>query len=1157
MRRAGLAAIAFALVGCLDRAALECADGTVCPLDRVCIPGGCALPEQLSACDGVADGTSCTFAGIAGECLGGVCLGSQCGNGKLDDGEACDDGNVVSGDGCRADCAKAEVCGDSVLDEGEACDDGNANPVDGCDASCRPTAWMATATIGGTANATAAGLHAPKGIALDPGGNVYIADTLNHRVVRVDVSGVLTTIAGTSQQGITADTGLATTVTLYSPEGVAVDGLGNTYIADTNSSRIRRVDPYGIITTIAGASNAPEASGDNGPATAADLSYPSTVIVDGLGNVFVADTVNCRVRKIDTAGIITTVAGTVRGFSGDGGPATAAALGYVYGIAFDKDGQLLIADTGNHRIRRVSATGIITTIAGATTGCGTFCTGGYAGDNGPATSALLDGPSSVSASSDGSIYIADSNNSRIRRIGPTGTITTVAGTGSFGFKGDGGPATAAELGYPSSVFVAPSGTLYVGDTYNNRIRSVSTTGTITTIAGSGSPGYSGDGLRATSALLGNPSGMVVDSAGNLYVAEEANHRIRKITPAGLITTVAGTGDSGYRASDEGARATTAWLNRPEDVDLDAAGNLYIADTDNHRIRKVDPAGIITTVAGTTTNGYNGDGIAATSAQLSYPKGITHDPAGNLYIADWLNERIRRVDSSGIITTVAGTGTAGGTGDGNLATLARLSSPLGLAFRGGELFIADSLNNRVRKIDAAGKISTIAGTGTAGFSGDGGAATSAMLSSPTGLSFDASGALLIGDLGNHRVRRVSGGTITTILGSASGLSSGDGGLASGAQLAVPYDALVDATGNLFVSTLNRIRRVAASGLTTTVAGLVDPPGLGPLALSQLADPRAFAITPAFTLVAGGTSGTLQVVRSSSVEVGAGRYDQTAPTGVLARFRDRTFGDVHGVALDPATNVIYISETSANRIDAITMVDPDNVNTWTIAQVVNVAGISGFADGGASTARLRSPTGLLFDPATHRLYIADTGNHVIRVVDLSAGVASAQVTTIAGLPATLGYFGDGGLATSALLFGPTAIARCPNGDLFVADAGNHRVRRIAAATGTISTVVGDGVPASSGEGAPSSTFPIHAPAGLACDALGNLFVTSSTTIRLLPADDSGVVDGSGRVMTIYGEAPRTFPASVTSCLTGIASVDATTVRALDSCTGLLVELHQVAQ
>jgi sugar lactone lactonase YvrE len=341
--------------------------------------------------------------------------------------------------------------------------------------------------------------------------------------------------------------------------------------------------------------------------------------------------------QVDGAlGTITTVAGG--GFSGlgDGGPATSAQLFRPSGVALDAAGNLFIADTYNNRIRKVSASGVITTVAG--TG-----TSGYSGDGGPATSAKLYNPWGVAVDGAGNLFIADTLNHCIREVSVSGVITTVAGTGTYGYDGDGGAATSAQLWFPQGVAVDAAGNLFIADTYNNRIREVSASGVITTVAGTGTSGYSGDGGPATSAQLAHPSGVAVDGAGNLFIVDTDNHRIRKVSTLGVITTVAGNGSLGY--SGDNGPATSANLYFPSGVAVDGAGNLFIADTYTNRIREVSVSGVITTVAGTGTEGYSGDGGAATSAQLWFPQGVAVDAAGNLFIADTYNNRIRKVDAA--------------------------------------------------------------------------------------------------------------------------------------------------------------------------------------------------------------------------------------------------------------------------------------------------------------------------------------------------------------------------------------------------------------------------------------------------------------------------------------------------------------------------------
>ena len=520
------------------------------------------------------------------------------------------------------------------------------------------------------------------------------------------------------------DGGLATASRLKDPLDVTVDGSGNLYIADTSNHRVRKVDTTGKITTVAGTGRS-GFSGDGGPATAARLDAPSGVAVDESGNLYIADRLNNRIRKVDTSGRITTVAGTgTSGFSDDGGPATAARIFSPSGVALDGSGNLYIADQLNNRIRKVDTSGKITTVAG--TG-----TGSFGGDGGPATQAWINSPRSVEVDGSGNLYIVDRWNYRIRKVDTAGTITTVAGTGTSGFSGDGGQATDARINAPRGVAVDGSGNLYIADTSNNRIRKVDSSGVITTVAGTGTLGFSGDGGQATAAKIWEPSGVEVDGSGNLYIADTQNYRIRKVDTSGTITTVVGVGLSGF--GGDGGPATGAQIRSPQGVEVDGSGNLYIADPGNHRVRKVDTSGTITTVAGTGTRGFSGDNGPATEAQLDWPQRVAVDGSGNLYITDRNRHRVRKVDTAGTITTVAGTGTAGFSGDDGPATSAQINRPEGVAVdESGNLYISDTSNQRIRKVDSSGVITTVAGNGTLGFSGDDGPATDAQLSNPRGI-----------------------------------------------------------------------------------------------------------------------------------------------------------------------------------------------------------------------------------------------------------------------------------------------------------------------------------------------------------------------------------------------------------------------------------------
>jgi len=1081
------------------------------------------------------------------------CTFSTCGDGELNrsSGEKCDDHNTISGDGCRSDCRKVESCGDAVVDAGEDCDDANANLADGCTA-CGATTWRAVAIAGANSQATTIGLSSPEGIAVDRQGNIYITDGVARRVRKITRDGAISTVVGTGSAGISGDGGAATSAQVVQPNSIVVDGLGNIYVSDVGNHRVRKVDADGIIQTVAG-TGVGGFSGDGGAAASAMILSPGAIAIDGLGNLYIADTENHRIRKVTTDGMIATIGGTgTAGFSGDGGMATAAQFNFPDSLAVDLQGTIYVSDKVNARVRRITAAGIVTTTAG--TG-----TAGFSGDNGAATSAQLHYPEGIALDAEGSLYVADSLNHRVRKIATNGIISTVAGTGTAGFAGDGGVATSAQLGEPDGLAVDATGRLYIVDTTNRRVRRVSENGTISTVAGTGSSGSFGGGAAATSASLRFPVGVAVGPSGPIYVADFSNHRIVSVTATGVLSIVAGTGEPGF--TGDGADATQAQLSSPAGVAVDSLGDLYIADRWNSRVRKIDAGGVISTIAGSGVSGYSGDGGAATSASLNNPVDVKVNGLGDIYVTDSSNNRIRKVAADGTISTYAGTGVAGFSGDGGAATNARLNGPAGLAINDvGDLFVADMSNYRVRKIAAGtGVITTVAGTGTPGNSGDGGAATSAKLVSPIGIELDGAGNLYIADSSNNCIRKVAAnGIISTVAGSSLAGFLGDGGLAANARFDTPNGVAIDQLGNLYIADTSnhRIRQVATdTHVIKTVAGQVDPEGMGPIAQARLADPRGLVRVDGFWLVAGGSSGTVQRLRVSDdwMEIVAGRYPQLTATLNLARFRSSAFGDVGGIAYDTLNGRIYVTESTANRLHKIIIVDADDPSTWTMADLAGDAtgGSAGFMDGAAATARFRNPTGLYFESSARVLYVADTGNHVIRTINVDTN----NVGTAFGTPQTLGFFGDEGVATQALMYEPQALTKCNNGDWFIADTGNNRVRRVHRkdSDDLITTVLGDGTAASFGEGSPAWTFPVEAPLGLVCDAFGNLYVSSTSTVRMLPATDIHIVDGEGPVQTIYGAPPRdNFPASISNCLTGVAVVDDTTLRVTDVCTGLLVEL-----
>jgi uncharacterized protein (TIGR03437 family) len=604
---------------------------------------------------------------------------------------------------------------------------------------------------------------------------------------------------------------------------VAVDASGNVYFGSLHS--VFKVTPAGALSRIAGTGRAGN-TGDGGAATSAQLDFPDGIAVDAAGNVYVADRNSHVVRKI-SGGNISTVAGNgTAGYTGDGGAATSAQLNAPTGIAVDGAGNLYLGDTGNNVVRKIVPGGAISTFAGSGNQ-------GYSGDGGAALNASLNQPQGEAWDQAGNLYFADTGNHRVRRVAPNGVITTVAGnglanysgdnvggTGVVSSSGDNGPATASSVVLPTDVAVDRAGNLYVTDFGNSKVRIVSGAGVITTLIGNADGVPLEDGQAAASIRLSGPTGVAVDAAGTVYFTEgsvgagaglvKGDYRVWKVA-GGLFSSAAGTGLMSY--SGDGGAASTAQFNTPSNIAMDAAGNLYIADALNNRIRKMTPAGSMSTVAGTGIAGFSGDGKAALTAQLDGPRGVAVD-GSTIYIADTNNNRVRVVNPDGTIYTLAGNGNAGFFGDGDLAIKAALHAPQAVAVdHAGGFYIADTLDHRVRKVTQDNQITTIAGNGVVGFSGDGGPGNQAALNFPVALALDAAGNVYIADQANGRIRMVGqNGVISTVAGNGNTPDS---------PLYNPSGVAVDAQGNIDIadSGHNRIRQAFSGGLVT-IAGTGD-------------------------------------------------------------------------------------------------------------------------------------------------------------------------------------------------------------------------------------------------------------------------------------------------------------------------------------------------
>jgi uncharacterized repeat protein (TIGR02543 family) len=633
-------------------------------------------------------------------------------------------------------------------------------------------------------------------------------------VVRIDSTGFLELIAGTGSLGTTGpsgDGGPAISATLSYPVALAFDSSGNLYIADAGSNRIRMVNTKGIISTFAGNGSISN-SGDGGPAINAGLYSPSAIVFDGSGNLLIADTLNNEIRKVTPSGVISKVAGTGNAaFDGATGTVATAAFSAPTGIAIDRFGNIYVSDTGNQVVREISTAGITSLIAGQPGLIGSF------GDGRLATGCELHNPGGILFDTAGNLYIADIGNDRVRVINSAGLIENYAGSGTAGNSGDEGLAIAANLnilnmgmdpqnnlliadGVNFRVrFVAASSgvittiggnglitynpqnlylngnTLYFSDTNANRIRQFSITGgasSISLLAGNGAALFDVLDDIALTARLSAPRGISMDLKGNIYFADSKNEAVRQITPPGALVTLAGD-DMTIDAGD-GGLATAAVVDGPVDVAVagDKSGNLYILEEQGDKVRVITPNGNIATYAGTGVPGApsSPSGVAL-SQPLNNPQGLAVDSTGALYIADTGNNLIRKVTTDGNITTVAGSGANGYSGDGGQATAAALRNPTAVAIDTyGNMYIADTRNNVIREVGANGIINTIAGIPgtTGGYNGDGSPATSYMLNQPNAVVVGPGCSVLVADTGNQRIRQVFTSAAYTVTTNPAGL-----------------------------------------------------------------------------------------------------------------------------------------------------------------------------------------------------------------------------------------------------------------------------------------------------------------------------------------------------------------------------------------------------
>ena len=963
-----------------------------------------------------------------------------------------------------------------------------------------------TVTGNGTAGAAAGEVSTPRGVAVDSSGNLYVADTSNNRVLKVTPAGVVTTYAGNRTAGFAGDGGQAASAELHGPEDIALDAVGNLYIADSTNNRIRKVTPVGIISTYAGSSLTVGYGGDGGAATSALLNTPWGVALDASGNLYIADQLNNCIRIVDPvaqninsfAGVCSTATGT---FGGDGASALAAHLKAPHGVVVDSSGNVYIADTSNNRIRMVKG-GIISTVWG--NGNATYTTDGQ-----PGTSSPISSPEGVAVDAAGTLYATNVNDFRVGRLSD-GIVTTILGTGTTGYNGDGIPATTAQIATVVKVAVDSVGNIYVGDS-NNRVRevlaaqatmkfgnqAVGTTSTAQTVtlfntgalpvtitSITDSVGYS----AATTGTGNCASGLSVLSGASCTVPVTFSPAaLGASTGAITITDAAGSHVINLTGIGTLAPSTVALSFSPNPIDLSANTTATVTVT--------APTGITTVPSGTVTFATNGTPIGTTamlntSGVATTTFGSTLLPGSYPVIASYSGDTnfLPGANSPAVTLIVNGVATTTslsispaapqiGQGETLTATVthaAGSTAPTGSVsfYDGSTLLDALSINTSGQAVDPVtltygthsitvvysgdalynpssssaqiitvgpgpiasvnpAIVNTIAGGLTTGYGGDGGAATAATLDDPYDVAVDRQNNVYIADCTNNRVRRISGGIITTFAGTGAAGFAGDGGLATKAVLHCPRALAVDGYGNVYLSdyTNSVIRKIDTAGIIATIAGTA------------------------------GTSG----------------YSGDGGQATNAKLTTPW-----GLAVDKTGNV-YIAD-EGNYV--VRKVDPTGVITTMAGTHVMGTTTGTNGDGGPATAAtFIEPARLALD-TTGNLYVSDFSANRIRKID-----TSGKISTYAGT-GTAAFGGDGAAASAASLNGPWGIATDAAGDLYIADKTNGAIRFVNTA-GIISTIAGNGIAGYTGNGGPATSAEFLAPWGIALDSTGNVYIADTTS------------------------------------------------------------------
>lgn len=861
------------------------------------------------------------------------------------------------------------------------------------------------------------------------------------------------------------------------------------------------------------------------------------------------------VNKLDAqpcSATITTIVGTgTSGFLGDGGAATAARIQRVYGLCVDNAGNIYIPDYGNHRIRKVSTDGTISTIVGNGTAA-------FAGDGGAATAASLWGPRGVALDTSGNLYIADENNFRIRKVTPSGIISTVAGNGSYGFAGDGGQATAARLASPASIAIDRSGNMYIADMGNNRVRKVTTSGIISTIAGNGTSSPTGDGSQATAAAVPLPHGIKVDNDGNIYVTNHSTHRVRKISTTGIISTIAGTGTAG--TTGDGGAATAARINAPYGLHLDNAGNIYIACMTGNNVRKIDASGNISTFAGSGSTGFFGDGGAATAASIYEPYAIANDPSGNIIIADSRNFRIRKVSLGPPTITLTGTANVcvgsfstltpsatGGTWSSSDTTKATVnSSGVVAGIASGTAIISYSrsydcgtaLATRIVTVNTASSTPTISGS-TNVCIGSGRTLTG----SPTGGTWSSSATAVAtihptsgfltpvsvgtttisysvsASCGNYVVTR----TQTVNAAASAGTISGPSSVCLGSTITLTNSV----GGGTWSSSNPDYASVDSSGVVTPiVSGAVIsiiysvPSACGTVTTNKIVTTNAlpypgeisgndtFCVGSSSTLsIYGAVGGSWSSSNTSVASVGSTATYTASINGVSSGNATITYTStntcgsiytVYPIRVDGVLSSGTISGPTSVAVDStITLSNTSSSGQWFssnmyVASIDSTGRLTGHTSGAVTVSYIASNSCGTY-MSTYNVTVTATAG--------STSSCSGIISTIAG-SGVLGFSGDGGPATAASMYYIHGLTVDSVGNVYFADWLNHRIRKVST-SGIITTVAGNGTSSYSGDGGPATAAGISQVTGLKFDNFGNLIICDQGNSRIRKVSTTGII------------------------------------------------------